>query len=108
MTTEISKDNKAYIGGNYTPLTKTIGTAADEVKGTIMGRKTADGELYAYAAANVDGTEDPVCILGEDAAAAAVDIEATCWFAGIYVEANMTGLDAAAILALEAKGIYFV
>ncbi|MDH3975522.1 MAG: head decoration protein [Deltaproteobacteria bacterium] len=108
MTTEYTKDNKAYIAGNYTPLTKTIGAGANEIKGTIMGRQTVDGKLYAYNSANIDGTENPVCILGEDAAAAAADVKAENWFAGVYVEANMTGLDAAGKLALEARGIYFV
>jgi hypothetical protein len=43
----------------------------------------------------------------EDAAAAAADVEAVCGFAGVYVEASMTGLDAAAKLALETRGLYF-
>jgi len=110
MTTETTLDMKAYIGSDtYGPvlLTKTIGTGADLVKGTILGRVTADGKLKEYDSGNSDGTENPVAVLMEDAAAASADVEATVGFAGVYIEDNMTGLDAAAKTALEARGIYF-
>jgi len=111
MTTETTLTQNAYLATDtYGPvlIPKTIGTAADLVKGTILGRITATGKLVAYAAANVDGSQNPVAVLMEDAAAAAADVEAVCGFAGVYVEANMTGLDAAGKLALEARGVYFI
>lgn len=110
MTTETILKLKAYLGSsNYGPalLPKIVEAGADLIKGTILGRVTATGKLKAYAAGNADGTENPVAVLMSDAAAASADVEATVGFAGTYKEASMTGLDAAAILALEARGIYF-
>ncbi len=111
MTTEKTLDNKAYIASdNYGPVLiegHTVAAGADLVKATIMGRVTADEKMKAYAAGNSDGSENPVCVLWQDAAAAGEDVEVVCAFAGIYVKANMTGLDAAAKTALEARGIYF-
>jgi hypothetical protein len=111
MTTETTLTMPAYLASDtYGPvlIKKTIGNAADLVVGTILGRITATGKLVAYDAGNVDGSENPVAVLMEAAAAAAADVEAICGFAGVYVEANMTGLDAAGKLALEARGVYFV
>ena len=110
MTTEISLEMKAYIASsNLGPAlkTETIAAAADLVKGTILGRVTASGKLAAYASGNVDGSETPIGVLLDDAAAAAADVEATVGFAGVYVEINMTGLDAAAKTSLEARAVYF-
>jgi len=110
MTTESVLTQKALIASdNFGPalLTKTIAAGADLGKGTILGRVTASGKLAAYAPGNSDGTENPVAVLLEDAAAAAADVNAVVGFAGVYVESSMIGLDAAAILALEARGVYF-
>lgn len=110
MTTRTTLDMKAYIGSDtFGPvlLPKTIASGADLVKGTILGRVTASGKLAAYASGNSDGSENPVAVLLDDAAAAAADVDITAGFGGVYIEANMTGLDAAAKTALEAKGIYF-
>lgn len=110
MTTETTLNMAAYIASDaYGPalLTKTIAAGADLVKGTILGRVTASGKLAAYASGNTDGTQNPVAVLMEDAAAAAADVNAVTGFAGVYKQASMTGLDAAAITALEARGIYF-
>jgi len=95
---------------NYGPalLAKTIAAGADLVAGTILGRITASGNLKAYAAANVDGSQNPVAVLFDDAAAAAADVKAVAGFGGVYRKDNVTGLDAAGELALEARGIYFV
>lgn len=105
------QDELAYVASDtYGPvlIKQTIVSGADLVKGTIVGRVTASGKFKAYAAASTDGSEDPVGVLMEDAAAASADAEAVVGFAGVYVEANMTGLDAAGKLALEARGVYFV
>jgi len=111
MTTEYTKDDKAYIAGdNYGPVvkTETIAAGADRVKGTILGRITADRKLTAYASGNADGSQNPVAVLLEPAAAAEADVRAVVGYAGVYKRANMTGLDQAAEDALEARGIYFV
>ena len=111
MTTEITMDRPAGVASDtYGPVLKPeiIVAGADVAKLTILGRVTASGKLSAYAAGNADGTENPVAVLIEDAAAAAADVEAITGFAGVYVKANMIGLDAAAELALEARGIYFI
>jgi Bacteriophage lambda head decoration protein D len=103
-------ESKAYLASsNFGPATKpeTILAGADLVKGTVLGRVTATGKMKAYAAGSSDGSENPVAILWTDAAAAAEDVEAECAFAGVYKEDSMTGLDAAAITALEARAIYF-
>lgn len=88
-------------------ITQTIGTAADLVAGTILGRITSTGKFVAYATGNSDGSQNPVAVLLEDADAASADVLAVCGFAGVYVEANMTGLIAAAKLTLEGRGVYF-
>jgi len=110
MTTETLLTMKAFIASdNFGPAlkTETIAAGADLVTGTILGRVTASGKLAAYASGNTDGSENPVAVLLDDAAAAAVDVDATAGFAGVYVEANMTGLDAAAKTTLEGRAVYF-
>lgn len=110
MTTETILTLKALIASDvYGPvrITNTIASGADLVAGTILGRVTASGKLSAYDSGNIDGTENPVSVLLENADAAAADIEAVAGFAGVYVEANTTGLDAAGKLTLEGRGIYF-
>ena len=111
MTTETTLEMKAYVASDtYGPVLlpgKTIAAGADLVKGTILGRVTASGKLAAYASGSSDGSQNPVAVLMEAAAAASADVSAVVGFAGVYVQASMTGLDAAAITALEARGIYF-
>ena len=110
MTTETTLSYPALIASDtYGPvlITKTIGTEADLVAGTVLGRITASGKLVAYNSGNADGSEHPVAVLLEDAAAAAADVEAVVGFAGVYVEKNMIGGSAAAKLFLEGRGIYF-
>jgi len=111
MVTEATLTMDAYVASDtYGPvlIPKTIAAGADLVKGTILGRVTTGGKLTAAVATSVDGSEVPVAVLMEDAAAASADVTAVAGFAGVYVEASMTGLTAAYKLALEAKGIYFV
>jgi len=111
MVTEATLTMDAFVASDtYGPvlIPKTIVAGADLVKGTVLGRVTASGKLKAAVATSVDGSEVPVAVLMEDAAAASADVTAVAGFAGVYVEASMTGLTAAYKLALEAKGIYFV
>lgn len=111
MTTTVTLDMDAYIASSaFGPVLKvqTILAGADLVKGTILGRVTASGKLAAYDATSEDGSETPVAVLMEDAAAASADVDAIVGFGGAYVEASMTGLDAAATLSMEARAIYFL
>ena len=111
MTTEITLDMDAYLASsNFGPvlMPETIVAGADLVKGTILGRIATGGKLKAYASGSSDGSQNPIAVLWEDAAAASADVEATVAFAGGYVAASMTGLDAAAITALEARAVYFI
>jgi len=82
-------------------------TGGNYVAGTILGRITTGGKLTAYNSANVDGSEVAVAVLLEDSDASAIDQTPLIGFAGVYLEANMTGLDASAQLDLETKAIYF-
>lgn len=110
MTTEISMSRPAFVASDtYGPvlLPATIAAGADLVKGTILGRVTASGKLVAYTAGNSDGSQTPVAVLGENAAAATADVDAIVCLAGVYAEVSMTGLDSAGKLALEARGIFF-
>lgn len=94
----------------YGPVLKpeTIGAGANLKAGTILGRVTADRTLMAYAAGNADGTEAPVGVLMEDAAAESAEVEAVVGFPGAYVKRNMIGLDQAGEDALEARGLIFI
>lgn len=110
MTTVNTQTSKALVAeSGYGPvrLKETITGAASLVAGTVLGRVTASGKLAAYADANVDGTETAIAVLLEDADATAADVNAVVGFAGVYVEANVIGLDAAAKADLEARAIYF-
>lgn len=111
MTTETTLSMPAYMASdNYGPvlIPQTIASGANLVKGTILGRITTGGKLKAAVATSEDGSEDPVAVLMDDAAAASAEVSAVVGFAGVYVAANMTGLTAAYKLALEARGIYFI
>ena len=111
MTTESRMERPASVASNtYGPVLKPeiIAAGADVARLTILGRATASKKLRPYDAGNVDGTENPVAVLMEDAAAAAADVKATTGFAGVYAKVNMIGLDDDAELVLEARGIYFV
>ncbi|MBF0410982.1 MAG: head decoration protein [Candidatus Riflebacteria bacterium] len=89
-------------------LSQTILSGQNLSAGTIVARQTSSGKFLAYDA---DGTDDgrrtPVGVMLEDVNASSGDTEGIVGFAGVYVEDNMTGLDDAGKLALEAKGVYF-
>ena len=83
-------------------------TGGNFVAGQILGRITASGKLTDYDAVAIDGSAIPVAVLLEACDALAADKIALVGFAGVYLEAQVTGLDAAAKLALEPKAIYFI
>jgi len=89
-------------------LTKTLAIdAAARVKGTVLGKVTADGTYAPYVNTNNDGTETARAVLMEDVAAhAAATVTALVAMHGDFVEANLTGIDAAGKTDLEAVGIY--
>lgn len=77
------------------------------VRGTVMARVAATGKLDPYLAGQNDGTETPVGILMEDIAISATDVKALIGYGGgAYIKANLTGIDDAGVLKLEARGIY--
>jgi hypothetical protein len=107
--TEVTLDlTNLVASSNYGPvvLNKVI-TGGDYTKGTILGRITASGKLTAYDSGASDGSEEPVGVLLEDTDAASADVVAAVGFAGVYIRSETTGIDDAAVLALEPKGIYF-
>lgn len=113
MVTESTLTRKALVAtDNYGPVTipATIAAGANLTKGTILGRltDTSAGEFKAAVSTNNDGSQAAICVLMEDAPAAEAEVAAVVGFAGVYIEANMTGLTAAYKLALEARGLYFV
>jgi hypothetical protein len=90
-----------------------VGVSLTVAKGTVMGIKTADGKLYPYASANVDGTQNPsnistydivtdgsgnVTIGGGDYGA--VRKTAPMYYQGIFNLADLVGCDANAITKL--------
>jgi hypothetical protein len=110
-TTTTTLTPKSLIASDtYGPvlIQKTVVSGANVARGTIMGRITATGKMKAYASGSSDGSQVPIAVLMEDAAAASADAAAICAFAGVFIEANMTGLDAAAKLSIEARGLYFI
>jgi hypothetical protein len=81
--------------------------------GTVLGKKTADGKLYAYVDANADGTQTAVgylmyaintdasgqAYLGGSATASSLNppfTTAPYFYAGTFDPADLTGNDAAA------------
>lgn len=101
------------IAGDYPVVTDivTIGTGANLVRGTVLGKITASGK---YVLCNSAGTDDgrrlAVAILAEDAAAATSDVQATIYLSGAFNSAACTfgGTDTAAThrAALRDVNIY--
>jgi hypothetical protein len=108
---EITLTQKTLVASDtYGPVLKkqTIGAGANLEPGTILGRVTATRKLVPYAAGNIDGSESPVGVLMEYAAAETADVDAVVGFPGAYVKSNMIGLDQAGEDALESRGVCFI
>jgi hypothetical protein len=90
MSETYTPDN--LIAGDYPVVTDivTIGTEANLVRGTLLGKITATGK---YVLCDTDGTDDgrrtPAAILGEDAAAASADVEAVIYLSGAFNAAEV-------------------
>ena len=57
----------------YSRETATVAAGQNLQLGTVLGRKTADGKLYALAPAATDGTETAVSVLAADTDATLID-----------------------------------
>ena len=96
-------------------------------RGTIMGQITATGLVTPYAAANTDGSQVPLgpvmydfttdvnslITLGSGTGtgvsfgiAQPHDVSIPIYLCGIFLEADLTGLDAGAVTALKAREMY--
>lgn len=67
-----------------------IAAGADLSAGTVLGRITASGKYVLSDDGAVDGSQTPVAILGEDAAATAADADALIYLAGEFNETALT------------------
>ena len=109
VTEEVQNSSSLIAADNFGPVRlSAVITVGNYSAGQILGRITASGKLTAYAAGNADGSEVAVAVLLENTDASSSDVNGVVGFAGVYLEANTTGLDDAAKLAFEAKAIYFV
>lgn len=90
--TETSYDPGGLIAGDFPVAhrTVTIGTAADLVRGAVLGRITGSDKYVLSATAAGDGSEVPVAVLAADAAAAAADVVAPVYFAGEFAADQLT------------------
>ena len=57
----------------YSREAATVAAGQNLQLGTVLGRKTADGKLYALAPAATDGTETAVSVLAMDTDATLID-----------------------------------
>jgi hypothetical protein len=78
-------------------------------QGNVMGRKTSDGKLYPYSAANTDGTEIAVCVLNQslsmlNAVGDAEDKQVQTIQVGSLKSENLVGLDSVARDQLTSSG----
>lgn len=81
-------------------------TAVAISDGTVLGRLTTGGKLVPYSNAATDGSQTAVAILYGNAPISAADRRVTTIVR--FAEVNgveLTGIDAAAVVELEAKGV---
>ena len=100
------------IAGEFPRITRKVivGTAANLVAGSVVGKITATGKYILSASAAVDGSQTPEAILGEDTDASGGDKEAIVYLSGEFNELALTlgaGHTAASIsLGLRNKSIF--
>lgn len=80
------------IAGEYPRITRKVivGTGANLVAGSVLGKITATGKYILSASAAVDGSQVPEAILAEDAAALSADVQAVAIFTGEINELAVT------------------
>lgn len=87
----------------------TIAAGANLTAGAVLGQITSGGKYALSASAANDGSQVPVAILGEDAAAASADAVAFVYYVGAFRESALTfgaGHTAAALRrALAQRGL---
>lgn len=92
-------------------------------RGTVIGQITATGKAKAYASGNVDGSQIPVGFLTYDIVVDAsgnivygptgatsdltrgFELTAPVYWAGTFLESDLTGLDANAVTVLKGREI---
>jgi len=90
---ETTYDPDRLIAGEADDLVSekvTIAAGADLTRGAILGKITASGKYALCDKAAVDGSENPVAVLAEDAAAASADAEGLIYLAGQFNESAIT------------------
>jgi len=66
-------------------------------RGALLGKITASGKYVLCDSAAIDGSQNPVAILAEDADATAADVQALIYLSGAFNEGQVTfgGVDTA-------------
>lgn len=97
-----------------------LGPSQTLTRGTVLGKRTADGKLYAYDNGNTDGTETAVAILvydvvtdasgnhylGTSAVASSINLphrDTSVYVAGVFDASQFTGWDSNAATDLHAR-----
>lgn len=80
------------ISGEFPRITRKVivGTGANLVAGSVLGKITATGKYILSASAAVDGSQVPEAVLAEDAAALSADVQAVAIFTGEINELVVT------------------
>ena len=91
-------------------ISREVGVMAANVAainpGTVLGKVTANGRLVPYSNAAVDGSQTAIGILYAKAPISATTQEVTYLARSAEVTGlELTGIDAAAVIELEARGI---
>ena len=74
-------------------------------KGVVLGIETASKKYVAYDDSASDGSEVAKAILSDKVDATSKDQLVAVYLLGIFVKANLTGCDAAAIVDLKAREV---
>jgi len=107
-------EDKQLISGKfvYHVVSVTIAAGANLERGAVLGKVTATGKYKLSAAAASDGSQTPVVVLLEDAAAESEDTEALVMITGSVVETGLiygTGHSHATVWEpLSKQSIYIV
>lgn len=67
---------------------------------------TVTGKAVAYAPTATDGSEQAALILADDLTVGTSDLAAIAYRTGSFARAQLTGIDEAAVLALDARSIF--
>lgn len=87
-------------------LTVGVGTTAWKIGDELYVDVSSSGLAKAYSSAAVDGSQHAALILADDITVGDAAVSAVAYRTGAFARAKLTGLDAAAIAALEARSIF--